>query len=166
MAATRRSRLPISLAGTILLAVAGIGVGGRTASAQATPPKPKILAQHLVEAAKAAHPEADEIGISTTTKSGCVGIASTDASDVGEKCEADDSRPMQTGKPSVGKEEGGYDVSVPLHDAAGKVVGVLGVGFKAAAGQTAASVTTQAEKIARELAAKIHSKADLFVPSN
>ncbi len=166
MTSLRYTRRAIVVAGTMLAAVAGLGAFSVTGSAQATPQKPKILAQKLVDAAKAAHPEADEIGISTTTKAGCVGIASTDASDVGEKCEADDSRPMQTGKPSVGKEEGGYDVSVPLHDAAGRIVGVLGVGFKAAAGQTEASVTAQAEKIEHEIAAKIHAKADLFVPSN
>jgi iron complex outermembrane receptor protein len=125
-------------------------------------PAAKSFAQHLVESTQAKHPEADEIGISATTARGCIGIASTDKSDIGEKCEADDVKPMQTGKPYVEKEKDGMDVSVPLHDATGKTVGVLGIGFKAAPGQTPASVTALATKIAAELAMQIPSKAKLL----
>jgi len=50
---------------------------------------------------------------------------------------------MQTGKPFVEKEKDGFDVSLPLHDSTGKLIGVVGIGFKAAAGQTEASVTEQ-----------------------
>ncbi|HEY4101814.1 MAG TPA: PDC sensor domain-containing protein [Gemmatimonadales bacterium] len=125
-------------------------------------PAAKSFAQRLVESTQAKHPEADEIGISATTAKGCIGIASTDKSDIGEKCEADDVKPMQTGKPYVEKEKDGMDVSVPLHDATGKTVGVLGIGFKAAPGQTEASVTAMATKIAAELAPQIPSKAKLL----
>ena len=130
--------------------------------AQTPRPAPKTFAQQLVDATHAAHPEADEIGISATTSSGCKGIASTDKSDIGEKCEADDIKPMRTGKPFVEKEKDGYDVSLPLHDSDGKVIGVVGVGFKLVSGQTEASVTAQARKIAAEMEAKIPSKAKLF----
>lgn len=132
------------------------------ASAQKAARTGKSFAQKLVEATQAKHPEADEIGISTMTRRGCFGIASTDKGDIGEKCEKDDITPMQTGKPYVEKEKDGFDVSVPLHDSAGKVIGTLGVGFKPAAGQTEASVTEQAQKIAAEMEAQIPSKAKLF----
>jgi hypothetical protein len=120
------------------------------------------FAQKLVESTHAAHPEADEIGISATTQRGCIGIASTDPSDVGEKCEADDIEPMKTGKPSVGKEGDGFDVGLPLHDAHGKLVGVVGIGFKASPGQTEASVTAAAKKIAADMERHIPSKAALL----
>jgi hypothetical protein len=122
----------------------------------------KSFAQKLVEATRARHPESDEIGISANTSRGCVGIASTDKSDIGGKCEKEDSEPMRTGKPVVEKEKDGFDVSLPLHDSTGKIIGAVGVGFKSAPGQTEASVTKLALKIAAEMEAQIPSKATLF----
>src|SRR5882762_2540132 len=67
--------------------------------AQTTASVGKSFAQKLVEATRMKHDEADEIGISATTRHGCLGIASTDKADIGEKCEKDDVEAMQTGKP-------------------------------------------------------------------
>ena len=122
----------------------------------------KSFAQKLVEATQAKHPESDEIGISANTSRGCIGIASTDKSDIGGKCEKADTEPMRTGKPFVEKEKDGFDVSLPLHDSTGKSIGAVGFGFKSAPGQTAASVTEQARKIAAEMEAQIPSKAKLL----
>jgi hypothetical protein len=122
----------------------------------------KSFAQKLVETTRAKHPELDEIGISANTSRGCVGIASTDKSDIGGKCEKEDSEPMRTGKPVVEKEKDGFDVTLPLHDSTGKMIGSAGFGFKATPGQTEASVTEQAQKVAAEMEAQIPSKAKLF----
>jgi hypothetical protein len=62
----------------------------------------------------------------------------------------------------VEKEKDGFDVSLPLHDSTGQLIGVVGIGFKAAAGQTEASVTEEAHKIASEMELQIPSKAKLF----
>jgi hypothetical protein len=151
--------------GTALLTVASLmAVAPSLACAQAKEPA-KIFAQTLVEAAQARHPEADEIGILATTDKGCRGIASTDRSDVGEECEADDIQPMKTGKPSVNEEGSGFDVSVLLHDATGKTIGVLVVGFKGAPGRTEATVAEIAKKMEAEMAAQIPSKEKLFEPA-
>jgi hypothetical protein len=128
-------------------------------------PKAKTFAQRLVDQTKAAHPEADEIGISVRSARGCRTIASTDPTDIGEACEKDDLAPMQTGKPYVEKERDGYDVSVPLRDAHGRLIGSLGVGFKRQSGQTQAQVTSAAEKISKEIASRISSKAELSRPA-
>jgi hypothetical protein len=69
---------------------------------------------------------------------------------------------MRTGKPVVEKEKDGFDVSLPLHDSTGLIIGAVGVGFKSVPGQTEASVTEQAQKIAAEMEAQIPSKAKLF----
>lgn len=155
----------VGLLTTVLAAVSLIVLAPSTARAQAKRTG-KILAQTLVETARARHPEADEIGILTTTRRGCFSIASTDKSDVGEKCEADDVQPMKTGKPSVATEGSGFDVSVLLHDATGKTIGVLAVGFKGAPGRTEASVVEIANKIEAEMAAQIPSKEKLFERSS
>ena len=96
------------------------------------------------------------------TKRGCFGIASTDPSDVGEKCEAEDLRPIRTRKAYVEKEGGGFDISLPLYDSAGKLVGSVGIGFKGSAGHSSAELTQKAKEIAEEMAKQIPSKAALF----
>jgi hypothetical protein len=131
-------------------------------SAQTKTHAGKSFAQKLVETTRAKHPESDEIGISANTSRGCIGIASTDKSDIGGKCEKEDSEPMRTGKPVVEKEKDGFDVSLPLHDSTGKVIGAVGIGFKSAPGQTEASVTKLALKIAAEMESQIPSKTRLF----
>jgi len=122
----------------------------------------KTLAQSLVEQALASHPESDEVGIAVRSSRGCKTIASTDKNDLGEACEKDDIAPMQNGKPYVEKEKDGFDVSVPLRDAQGKIIGSLGIGFKRQPGQTQAEVTEKAMKIAQEMAPQIISKVKLF----
>ena len=135
------------------------------ASAQGMAHKGKSFAQKLVEDTHAQHPEATEIGIVTVSTRGCRTIASTDKGDIGEKCEADDSAPIQTGKPYVEKEKDGYDVSLPLHDASGKAIGAVGIEFKLEAGQTAANMTGKAKQIAEEMEKQIPSKAALSLPA-
>src|SRR5258708_15949406 len=107
--------------------------------AQTTASVGKSFAQKLVEATRMKHAEADEIGISATTRHGCLGIASTDKGDIGEKCEKDDVEAMQTGKPFVEKEKDGFDVSLPLHDLTGKLIGVVGTGLMPGGGPKAPS---------------------------
>ena len=135
------------------------------AGAQQQPHSEKLLAQKLVDTAHAKHPETDEVGISTAVSRGCVGIASTDRSDIGEKCEKADLEAMNSGTPVVEKERDGFDVTLPLHDRTGKRVGSVGIEFKLSAGQTETSVTKQAEEIASEMQAQIPSKASLFIRS-
>jgi hypothetical protein len=159
---TQRVRALLALVGTALLVPFLISMLPVLTSAQTKTHAGKSFAQKLVETTRAKHPESDEIGISANTSHGCIGIASTDKSDIGGKCEKEDSEPMRTGKPVVEKEKDGFDVSLPLHDSMGNIIGALGVGFKSAPGQTEASVTEQAQKIAAEMEVQIPSKAKLF----
>ena len=165
MKTNQRIRRSITVGGAVLFMMTFTCMLPVFTLAQKEASKAKSLAQKLVETTQAKHPELDEVGISATTASGCRGIASTDKSDIGEKCEKDDLAPMQTGKPFVEKEKDGYDISVPLHDSTGKIIGTLGIGFKPAAGQTEASLTEQAQKIAAEMEAQIPSKAKLLARS-
>lgn len=152
MISWRRLALFIPLA----MAFAAIGAWAAQAPASAAHP----LAQKLVASAQSSHPDVTEIGIELPGANGCTTIASTDPGDVGEKCESDDIRPLKTGRPSVAKESDGYDVSVLLHDASGRRVGVLGVEMKLA-GHTRASALSEARKIERAMAAQIPSRASL-----
>jgi len=153
-----------------VLRVAGIAAFGLCLASAMTPAQTathqtKTVAQKLVEDTHAQHPEATEIGIVIVSARGCRTIASTDRKDIGEKCEADDSAPMKTGKPYVEKEKHGYDISLPLHDASGKAIGGVGIEFKLEAGQTAANMTEKAKQIAGEMEKRIPSKAALSKPA-
>ena len=119
------------------------------------------LAQKIVNDARSKHPEAAEIGVATIGAKGCSTIASTDKSDLGEKCEKEDSEPMTTGKPYVEKEGANFDVTLPLHDSSGKLVGSVGIELKSAPGQTQSDAVQQAQRIASEMEQRIPSKANL-----
>jgi len=98
-----------------------------------TQPKPassaaRIYAQKLVEETLAAHPElvARELAATPPKRSQCVTIASSETKGIGEKCEKDEYTAMKTNKPFVEKEKEDrrqvYDVTIPIHDAKGKVI--------------------------------------------
>jgi len=152
---------PLRSAIVLSIAVAAGALGAMTGTARAAA-KPAIFAQTLVEHTLAMHKEATEIGISVRTSHGCRSIASTDPGDIGEKCEREDTAVMRTRKPLAQKERDGFDVTVPLQDAAGGFVGAVGIEFGLKPGQTAAGVITQAETIAKEMASQIPSKASLY----
>ena len=149
-------------AGIAVLALAFLGAPKTFAGGQSRAPRNETLAQKLVESTRAKYPETDEVGISAITKRGCYGIASTDPSDVGEKCEAEDLLPIRTRKPYVEHEGGGFDIALPLYDSTGKLVGSVGIGFKRSAGHSSAELTQKAKQIAAEMGKQIPSKAALF----
>jgi len=106
----------------------------------------KIFAQKLVETAVAKHHELSGVELSATPPGGhkCLTIASIETKDllpggrravIGEKCDEDEFAAMRTGRPFAEKEEDGFDVTVPLHDATGKLIGAVGMGFKPEPGQ-------------------------------
>ena len=155
-------KLMTFVSATRWFALAMLGFSLATFTCLAQSGKPKTFAQKLVEEMQTKHVDATEIGISMRSAHGCTTVASTDKSDIGEKCEKDDVEPMRTGKPYVEKEKDGFDVSVPLRDAAGKLIGSLGVEFKPTPDQTQAEVIGRAQKIANEMASEIPSKAKLL----
>jgi hypothetical protein len=123
--------------------------------------KSSTLAQKLVADTHAKHPEAAEIGIAVVGANGCTTIASTDKSEIAEKCEKEDAEPIRTGKPFVEKEGKNLDVTLPLHDASGKIVGSVGIELPAKPGQSQDDVVHQAQSIAKEMEPSIASKASL-----
>jgi hypothetical protein len=72
---------------------------------------------------------------------------------------------MKTNQPFVEKEKDEFDATLPIHDSAGKIIGTVGVDFKAGPGQTKETVVRQAQQIASELEKRITSKEQLFEPA-
>jgi hypothetical protein len=133
-------------------------------------PAAKIYAQKLVNETLAAHPEIMglEISAASVRKDECTTIASDEELGVGEKCDQDEYSVMKANKPFADKttEHGQefFDVNVPLHDANGKVLAIVGVDFKPDPKQTAAQASEAAEQIAKEIEAKVSSREKLYEP--
>jgi hypothetical protein len=143
-----RNRLPLFLALTVLV------------SANAA----EIRAQKVVAEIKAAHPEITglELAATRSEQEGCKTIAATEVKEIGEKCDKDEFTAMKTNQPLVEREKDEFDATLPLHDASGKIIGTVGMDFKAGSGQTLETVTRQAKQIVSELEKRITSKEQLF----
>lgn len=150
--------------GTLLLIAGSVGSVAQTAAS------PKIFAQKLVDETLAAHSELTGLELAATPpgKSRCVTIASNETKGIGEKCDKDEFTAMRTNKPFVEKEkENGkevYDVTIPIHDASGKIIATAGIDFKPQPDQTDAQVTQRSMQIANEVESKLKTKKRLFEP--
>jgi hypothetical protein len=87
-------------------------------------------AQNMVDEIKAAHPEITSLELAAKTPAGCQTIAATEANEVGAKCDKDELTAWKTNRPFVEQEKDEVDVTMPVHDAAGKVIGTAGMDFK------------------------------------
>lgn len=98
----------------------------------------KIQAQQLVDSTVKKNADVAGLEVSATPvgKTTCVTIAATGAKDLGENSDEDEFAALKAGKPFVEKEADGYDVTAPLHDANGKLVGTIGIDFKLQPGRT------------------------------
>ncbi len=128
---------------------------------------PRTQAQQLVEATAQKHPEVAGLELAATppAKHSCVTIAATDTKEIGEKCDKDEFTVLKTLKPFVEQEQDGFDVTAPLHDASGKLIGTVGIDFKPQPGQTKADVLQRTAELVRELEPQIPSKGFLFQPA-
>ncbi|HVZ19324.1 MAG TPA: PDC sensor domain-containing protein [Terriglobales bacterium] len=126
------------------------------------------FAQHLVEATLAKHPELAGVELSSTPPgtSQCQTIASTDPHDLGDKCDNDELTAIKTDKPfaenEVEKGQHVWDITSPLHDSSGKLVGTVGMDVKPRPGQTKPVVLRLTAAIVQEMEQRIPSKASLF----
>jgi hypothetical protein len=147
--------------------IALVLIGGASVAAA---PANRTVAQQLVQQAMAKHPEVSGVELSSTPPGKkCVTIASTEAQGIGERCDEDEFTAMKTNKPFVEKEkeEGKevYDITMPLHDATGRLIGTVGLDFKPEPNQRESDVVELAQKVVHEMEAQIPTKAKLFEPA-
>ncbi len=71
---------------------------------------------------------------------------------------------MRTAKPVVLREEANFDVTLPLRDASGKIIGAIGLTFKPRGGEQESRALARAKAMAREVEKHITSEATLFEP--
>ena len=124
----------------------------------------RIVAQILVDELAARHPDLVRIGMHVTPPQGSANriIASNIAEKIGQKSDPEDLKAMASGEPVVLKEKENLDVTLPLHDAPGKVIGAIGLTFKLRAGEKQEEAVRRARAMAGEIEKQISSTAQLF----
>lgn len=127
----------------------------------------EILAQKLVDDLTAKYPGLVRVAMHLTppNRSDNIIVACNITARVGKKSDPEDLTAMQTGKAVVLKEEGNFDVTLPLRTASGKVIGALGLTFKPHGNEQESAAVERAKKMASELEKRIASEAKLFEPA-
>jgi hypothetical protein len=134
------------------------------ASAKDSTAQGRIVAQKLVVEFAAKHTDVVRVALHITPPHGPDNliVACNIAARVGKKSDPEDIQAMLTGRPVVLKEEGNFDVTLPLHTASGKVIGAIGLTFKPQDNEQESGATARARKMAAEVEKQIPSKAGLF----
>jgi hypothetical protein len=57
-----------------------------------------------------------------------------------------------------------YGLNIPIHEASGKAMAIVGIDFKPDPKQTAAQASERAQQIAKEIEAKVPSREKLYEP--
>lgn len=126
-----------------------------------------IFAQKLVDDLVASHPELVRIGLHVTPPNDSQNliIASNVLAKIGRRSDPEDLEAMRSGQPVLLKEGENLDVTLPLHDAGGKLIGAVGLTLKPKLGEKEAETIRRARDLAGELEKAISSKAILFASS-
>ena len=127
-------------------------------------PAGKTYAQRLVDELAARHPDLVRIGMHVTPpdKPDNIIIACTVPEKLGQKSDPEDLKAMNTRRPVVLKEGENFDVTLPLHDAAGKIIGAIGLTFKPRPGEQDPEAVSRARAMAQEVEKHIASTRQLF----
>lgn len=127
----------------------------------------RIVAQRLVDEFARKHVDLVRIGLHVTPPNGSdnIIVACNLAERIGRKSDPEDLEAMRTRKPVVLKEEGNFDVTLPLQTASGEVIGALGLTLKPHGDEREADAVKRAREMAGELERQISSKSKLFEPA-
>ena len=135
--------------------------------AKSSAPQGKIAAQKLVDEFAHRHADLVRVGLHVTPPNSAdnIIIACNLPERIGRRSDPEDLTAMRGRKPVVLKEEGNFDVTLPLQTASGEVIGALGLTFKPRGEEREAAAVERARKMALELEKQIPSKAKLFEPA-
>ena len=142
----------------VLLGMAVLAVDLHATAKKAT------LAQRLADGLAKDHPDLVRVGLHVTPPGASenIIIASNVAEKIGQKSDPEDLKAMTTGRAVVLREGQNFDVTLPLHDASGKLIGAVGLTLRPAADEKKGAATRRAEALARDLERQIPSLESLF----
>ena len=146
----------------------GLVLPSETAAAQAqSASRPAPYGQWLVDHTVAAHPGVTSVELAILSDGDCRTVAATAKEDIGEVCDDDETEPIRSGVPDVEAPTAAdpiYDVTQALHDAHGTLIGAVGMDITPGSMDRDA-VVALAERVRREIEARIDSEDALFGPA-
>jgi hypothetical protein len=124
----------------------------------------KIYAQRLVDKLTADHPDLLRVALHITPpkESDNLIIACNLPERIGRKSDPEDLEAMRTGQPILLREGKDFDVTLPLHEAAGTTIGAIGLTFKPLPGEQDPAATRRARAMAGQIEKQIASAEQLF----
>jgi hypothetical protein len=127
-------------------------------------PAEKTYAQQLVDKLAADHPDLLRVALHVTPpkKSDNLIIPCNLPERIGRKSDPEDLQAMRMGQPILLKEGENFDVTLPLHDAAGRTIGAIGLTFKPRPGEQDPAATRRARAMAGQIEKQIASAEQLF----
>jgi hypothetical protein len=100
--------------------------------------------------------------VTPPNKSDNIIIACSVSERIGRKSDPEDLKAMNSGQPVVLKEGKNFDVTLPLPDSTGKVIGAIGLTIKPLPGEQDGDAARRARAMAHEIEQQIASGAQLF----
>lgn len=133
-------------------------------ASNSTPPSGKLYAQRLVDKLAADHPDLLRVALHMTppNQSDNLIIACNLPERIGQKSDPEDLKAMRTGQSILLREGKNFDVTLPLHDAAGRTIGAIGLTFKPGPGEQDPAATRRARAMAGQIEKQIASAEQLF----
>jgi hypothetical protein len=125
-------------------------------------------AQQLVDSTLAAHPELTILAFHVTPPAGAQNvIIASNIGRIGKAADADDLAVLDSDKPRVeNTKTGDLSVELPMHDASGKTIGVIGSTFHFKSGDDRDAIVQRAQQVRDEIATHTPSLAALFQPAH
>ncbi|MGF6874304.1 hypothetical protein OKW35_003776 [Paraburkholderia sp. MM5477-R1] len=151
---------PIRAATAALLLASAVSAYAATTAAP--------YAQQLVDTTLAAHPELTILALHVTPPTGSDNvIIASNIGRIGKSADADDLAVLDSGEPRVEvTKTGDLSVELPMRDANGKTIGVIGSTFRYVPGVDRNMIVRRAEQVRDELAGSTPSLAALFQPTH
>jgi hypothetical protein len=123
---------------------------------------PRTFAQTLLRDVLQRHPQVKTMELAAVTADGCVTVAATDAGDIGHKCDGRERRAMRSREPFIEEPsvlDPAWVIVEALHDANGKLVGLVITDIVLGRGASRDAALTRARAVRRDLESRIESLA-------
>jgi hypothetical protein len=125
---------------------------------------PRTFAQTLLREVLRQHPQIKTMELAARRGGGCVTVAATDVGDIGDRCDAKETRVMRSREPDIedpSMVDPAFVIAEALHDASGRLVGLVITDVVLGRGGTREAALARARAVRRDLESRIESLAQL-----
>jgi hypothetical protein len=125
---------------------------------------PRTFAQTLLREVLRQHPQIKVMELAAIRGNGCVTVAASDVGDIGDRCDAKETRVMKSRQPDIEDPslvDPAFVIAEALHDSSGRLVGLVITDVVLGRGGTRDAALARARAARRDLESRIESLAQL-----